>query len=226
MKFTYYGHSCFSVEIQGKQILFDPFIKGNPLAKSVDINQIPADFIFVSHAHFDHIEDLLAIAQRTKATVISNIEIVGWCAKQGIGNIVPLNPGGKWTFQFGIVKCFAAVHSSSFANGDYGGVASGFVFQTQAGNFYYSGDTALTLDMQLIPKWAQLDFAVLPIGDDVTMGVDDAVEVALMIGVKNVIGVHYDTFEFIKIDRQAAINAFNSNKLTLKLLQIGVTVDI
>ncbi|MCQ6957031.1 metal-dependent hydrolase [Mucilaginibacter aquariorum] len=225
MKFTYYGHACFSVEILGKNILFDPFISGNPLAKHININEIPADYIFISHAHYDHVDDLITIAQRTQAMVVANIEIVGWCDKSGLKNIQPLNPGGQWKFEFGTVRCVTAVHSSSFVTGEYGGVAGGFIFITPDKNFYYSGDTALTLDMQLIPKYAKLDFAVLPIGDDVTMGYDDAAEVAGIIKVNTVIGVHYDTFPFIKIDHESAIKAFRLNDVELRLLEIGSVHD-
>jgi len=226
MKFTYYGHACFSVEIHGKHILFDPFIKGNPLAKAINIREIPADYIFISHAHYDHVDDLLNIAARTKAMVVANIEIVGWCVKNGITNTQPLNPGGKWKFEFGTVRCVVAVHSSSFVSGENGGIACGFIFNTEGGNFYYSGDTAFTLDMQLIPKWTTLDFAVLPIGDDVTMGYEDAAEVARMVNVQTVVGVHYDTFQFIKIDHEAAVTAFHSKGISLKLLPIGSITEL
>ncbi|MET3981848.1 L-ascorbate metabolism protein UlaG (beta-lactamase superfamily) [Mucilaginibacter sp. UYP25] len=226
MKITYYGHSCFSAEINGKHILFDPFIKGNPLAGNIKIDEIPADYIFISHAHFDHIDDLLNIATRTKALVVSNFEIVSWCIKNGVNNTQPLNPGGKWQFDFGTVKCVTAVHSSSFTTGENGGVASGFIFRSAQGNFYYSGDTALTLDMQLIPKWAELDFAILPIGDDLTMGFEDAAEAASMINVKKVIGVHYDTFKFIEINKDEAVSAFQIKDINLQLLKIGSVTDI
>jgi L-ascorbate metabolism protein UlaG (beta-lactamase superfamily) len=226
MKFTYYGHSCFSVEIQGKHILFDPFITKNPLAKAIHADQIPADYIFVSHAHFDHIDDLINIALRTGAMVIANWEIVSWCGKEGLNHTQLLNPGGQWKFEFGKVKCVVAIHPSSFPDGQYGGIAGGFIFDTPEGNFYYSGDTALTLDMQLVPKWAKLDFAVLPIGDDVTMGVTDAIEVAKTVNVKTVVGAHYDTFEFIKIDHKVAMAEFSKNDVTLKLLPIGFTDNL
>ena len=226
MNFTYYGHSCFSVEIQGKHILFDPFISPNVLAKDVKMDEIRADYIFVSHAHFDHTADLVYLAKKTGAKVVSNVEITGWCEKQGITDTQLLNPGGKWVFEFGVVKCFVAVHSSSFPDGEYGGIPSGFVFKTAEGCFYYSGDTALTLDMQLIPKWAKIDFAILPIGDDATMGAEDATEVAKIVGVTTVIGVHYDTFEFIKIDHQAATAQFSNNGLSLRLLEIGSTIVV
>jgi L-ascorbate metabolism protein UlaG (beta-lactamase superfamily) len=226
MKLTYYGHSCFSVFAGGKHLLFDPFITPNELAKAIDINEIAADYIFVSHGHFDHVFDVVQIAKRTGAMVLGNWEIYDWFNKQGLTNTHPINPGGKFSFDFGTVKCVTAIHSSSMPDGSYGGVASGYVFKTPNGNFYYSGDTGLTLDMQLIAKWAKLDFAVLPIGDGLTMGVEDAIEAARYTGAKKVVGVHYDTFGFIKIDHDQAIFDFANAGLSLYLPGIGNVIDL
>jgi L-ascorbate metabolism protein UlaG (beta-lactamase superfamily) len=226
MKITYYGHSCFSVLAGGKHILFDPFISGNELAKDINIDEIKADYIFVSHGHFDHMLDVVAIANRTGALVVGIWELYDYFSKQGVKNVHPLNPGGKATFAFGTVKAVIAQHSSSLPDGSYAGVPSGFVFKTDSGNFYYSGDTALTLDMTLIPKWADLDFAVFPIGDMLTMGIEDAIEAAQFVKVKKIIGVHYDTFGFIKIDKADAIQEFEKSDLTLYLPQIGESIDI
>ena len=226
MKVTYYGHSCFVVEAGGKRILFDPFISGNPLAKSINIDDIMADYIFITHGHFDHVLDMPAIANRTGAVVLASWELYNHFSKQCIKNMQPINPGGKATFDFGSVKAVIAQHSSSFSEGDYAGVASGFVFNTNDGNFYYSGDTALTLDMTLIPKFAKLNFAVFPIGDLLTMGVEDAIEAAHFVNVTHVMGVHYNTFGFIKIDRINAVREFRKAGLTLHLPQIGGTIDL
>src|SRR5882757_6975527 len=194
MKITYYGHSCFSVVAGGKHILFDPYITGNELAKDIDIDTIPADYIFVSHGHFDHMLDVVAIANRTGAMVVGIWELYSYFSKQGLKNVHPLNPGGKVAFDFGIAKSVIAQHSSSLPDGTYAGVACGFVLKTAEGNFYYSGDTGLTLDMTLIPKWADIDFAVFPIGDALTMGVEEAIEAAQFVKTNKVLGVHYDTF--------------------------------
>src|SRR4051812_42001197 len=113
MKITYYGHSCFGVEIKGKHILFDPFISPNPLAKHIDINSIKADIIIQSHGHGDHISDTVAIAQRTDATVVGAPEVVNWLKKQGVEKIHPMNVGGKWMYDFGKIKAVNAIHSSS-----------------------------------------------------------------------------------------------------------------
>lgn len=226
MNITYYGHSCFSVLAGGKHILFDPFISGNELAKHINIDEIPADYIFVSHGHFDHMLDAVAIARRTGAKLLGVWELYDHFTKQGVTNTHPINPGGKFTFDFGTVKSVPAQHSSSFPDGSYAGMAAGFVFKTTDGNFYYSGDTALSTEMALIPKWAKLDFAIFPIGDGLTMGVDDSIEAAGIVNVTKVIGVHYNTFGFIRIDKNKAIDDFKSAGLTLHLPAIGETITL
>jgi L-ascorbate metabolism protein UlaG (beta-lactamase superfamily) len=226
MKITYYGHSCFSVLAGDKHLLFDPYITGNDLAKHININDIKADYIFVSHGHFDHMLDVVAIANNTGATVVGGFELYDYFSKQGVKNTQPLNPGGKIELDFGTAKAVIAQHSSSFPDGSYAGVATGFVLKTGDGNFYYSGDTALTLDMTLIPKFADLDFAVFPIGDVLTMGVDEAIEAAQFVKTTKVLGVHYDTFGFIKIDKVEAIKEFGNAGLTLHLPGIGDSIDI
>ena len=226
MNLTYYGHSCFSVVINGKNLLFDPFITGNELAKDININNIEADYILLSHAHFDHVADAETIAKRTGATIIANYETAMWFAGKGIEKYQPMNTGGKWKFDFGTVKCVNAVHSSTLPDGSNGGNPMGFIIITDEMNFYYAGDTALTLDMQLIPLFAGIDFAILPIGDNFTMGMEDAVQAAKMVQTKLVIGVHYDTFGFIKIDHQKAIDLFKTNELELLLPAIGETINV
>jgi L-ascorbate metabolism protein UlaG (beta-lactamase superfamily) len=223
MNLTYYGHSCFLVETAGKKILFDPFITYNELAGHININDIDADFILVSHGHSDHIADCIALAESTQAKVVCNWEIHEWLNKKGIKNTHPMNTGGKWSFGDFTVKCTAAQHSGGLPDGSYGGNPMGFVVMSKEGNFYYSGDTALTTDMQLIPKWAKLNFAVLPIGDNFTMDATDAAECAKMVGCKTVIGVHFDTFGFIKIDHEKARKAFADAGADLHLLKIGET---
>lgn len=226
MKITYYGHSCFSVFANGKHLLFDPYITPNELAKDINVDEIKADYIFVSHAHYDHITDVARIAKNTGAKVLGNFEIYSWLTKNGIENAHPINPGGKFDFDFGTVKCVVAQHSSSFSDGSYGGIACGFVLTTSDGNFYYSGDTALTLDMTLIPKWTKLDFAVFPIGDGLTMGVEEAIEAANFVDVDKVLGVHYDTFGFIIIDHKKADEAFKNAGKSLYLPEIGSTIEL
>jgi L-ascorbate metabolism protein UlaG (beta-lactamase superfamily) len=221
MKVTYYGHSCFAAEVATKTLLFDPFITGNELARSIDPAQIPADYILISHGHDDHMGDAVDIAMRTGATVISNFEVVEWLAKKGLQKTHPLNHGGGWQFDFGRVKLVNAVHSSSFSDGTYAGNPGGFVIESTEGNFYYSGDTALTMDMKLIGDATQLKFAVLCLGDNFTMGVEDAIRAAELIQCREILGVHYDTFPYIKIDSRAAIEKFKAFHKHLRLLLPG-----
>lgn len=223
MKTTYYGHACFSVEVNGKHLLFDPFITSNPLAADIDIKKIKADYILISHGHEDHIADAATIAKQTGATVISNFEIVTWLGKQSISKSHPMNLGGSWSFDFGKVKFVNAVHSSSFPDGSYAGNPGGFLVETPQGNFYYSGDTALTYDMKLIGNYKKINFALLPIGGNFTMNVDNAIIAADFIKCDKIIGVHYDTFGYIKIDHKEAKEKFNRAGKELILLEIGDT---
>jgi len=225
MKLTYYGHACFAVVAGGKTLLFDPFITPNPLAKKIDAGKIAADFILVSHGHGDHVADVIAIAQRTGATVIAPFEVGDWFEKKGVKNVQAMNHGGAAQVSFGRVKLTAAIHSSSMPDGSYGGNPCGFVIESNDGNFYYSGDTALTCDMKLIGEQTKLRFAVLPIGDFYTMGIEDAVRAASLIGVSRIVGVHYDTFPQIQIDRAAATKAAEAGGKELVLPAIGETID-
>jgi len=226
MKFTYYGHSCFSIELQGKNVLVDPFITPNELARNIDTASIKADFILVTHGHADHIADCVLLTKQTGAMVVSSFEVVGWLEKQGLKNLYPMNHGGKKDFDFGGLKCVSAIHSSALPDGSYGGNPMGFVITSREKNFYISGDTALTYDMQLIPRWGKLDFAVLCIGDNFTMGYEDAVEAAKMVNVTSVVGVHYDTFPYIVINHQQAKQAFANEGITLHLPGIGESIDL
>jgi L-ascorbate metabolism protein UlaG (beta-lactamase superfamily) len=225
MKITYYGHSCFSLEINGKHLLFDPFITPNELAKDIDASKINADYILISHGHEDHIADAVSIAKRTGATVISNWEIVQWLQKQGVNNTHPMNIGGHWFFDFGKVKCVTAVHSSSLPDGTYGGNPMGFLLETDMGNAYYAGDTALTLDMKLIGDYKKIDLAFLPLGNNFTMGIDNAIIAAQFIRCDAIIGMHYDTFGYIKIDHKEAGQKFNAAGKKLLLMEIGKQID-
>lgn len=225
MKITYYGHASFGVEIKGKHLLFDPFISFNEKAAHIDIDAIPADYILVSHGHQDHVADVASIAKRTGAQLISNFEIISWFANQGLENGHPMNHGGKWTFDFGTVKYVNAIHSSVLPDGSYGGNPGGFVIETDEGTFYYSGDTALTYDMKLLGEYHAINFAFLCIGDNFTMGVEDALIAADFIQCDHIIGMHYDTFGYIVIDHEAAKAQFANKGKTLYLPGIGDSID-
>jgi L-ascorbate metabolism protein UlaG (beta-lactamase superfamily) len=223
VRVTYYGHSCFAVEAGGKILLFDPFIRPNPLARGIKIESIAADYILISHAHDDHADDAVFLAGRTGAMVICGFELAEWLGKQGLSRVHALNHGGGLNFDFGRVKFVNAVHSSSLPDGTYGGNPGGFVVETRDGNFYYSGDTALTQDMKLIGESVALDFAALCIGDNFTMGVDDAVKAAEFVRCGEILGVHYDTFPQIQIDHDAAVKRFLAAGKNLHLLKIGAS---
>lgn len=225
MNISYFGHSCFGVEINGKNLLFDPFISPNELAKNIHVDKINADYILISHGHIDHIFDAVAIAKRTDAKVICCWEISEWLGKQGIKNVLPMNIGGKTKLDFGNVKCVNAVHSSSLPDGSNGGNPMGFVIESNEGNFYYSGDTALTYDMKLIGEYRKIDFAFLPIGDNFTMGVDNAIIASDFINCRDIIGMHYDTFGYIKIDHNEAQEKFKRSGKNLTLLKIGEIIN-
>lgn len=221
MTLTYYGQATIGIETNGVHLLFDPFISPNELAKHIDINSIPADYILISHGHQDHLADAEVIAKRTGASIISNYEIVSWYGSKGLKGH-PMNHGGKWSFDFGTVKYVNAIHSSVLPDGTYGGNPGGFVVTTPDGTFYFAGDTALTWDMKLIPMTCpKLDFAILPIGDNFTMGYDDAVIASDFIECDEIIGCHYDTFGYITIDKDAAIKAFSDKGKNLHLINIG-----
>jgi L-ascorbate metabolism protein UlaG (beta-lactamase superfamily) len=224
MNITYYGHSCFQVEIKGKKLLFDPYISGNPLAAEIDVNAIHADYILISHGHGDHIGDTCEIAARTGARVICNYEIGVWLGKKNVKNIHCMNIGGKVKLDFGNVKCVVAQHSSSLPDGSYGGNPMGFVIESMEGNFYYAGDTALTYDMRLIGDYRKIDFAFLPIGDNYTMSVDNAIIACDFIDCSNIIGMHYDTTEEIKIDKSEAVSKFLRLGKKLTLMEIGESI--
>jgi L-ascorbate metabolism protein UlaG (beta-lactamase superfamily) len=226
MKATFYGHATVELETGGKKLLFDPFITPNELAKHIDINSLKPDYILLSHGHGDHIADLAAIQKNSGAKVICIAEIAGWLGNQGITNAHGMNIGGSFKFDFGRVKMVNAIHSSSMPDGSYGGNPAGFVIYTNEGkNIYFAGDTALTYDMKLLAD-DDINWAILPIGDNYTMGVDDAIKAAGFVNCQNVIGVHYDTFPPIKLDKEEARAKFIKAGLNIQLPEIGGSVDL
>ncbi|RRA96294.1 metal-dependent hydrolase [Paenimyroides viscosum] len=225
MNITYLGHASLAIEINGTNIIVDPFISANELAKHIDVNSLKADYILITHAHGDHILDVETIAKNTGATIVSNAEIAGYYEAKGF-KTHPMNHGGSWMFNFGKVKYVNAIHSSSFPDGTYGGQPGGFVIEADSKNVYIAGDTALTYDMKLISMRNPLDLAILPIGDNFTMDVDDATIAAEFLEVTTVLGYHYDTFGYIKIDHEVAKQKFANKHKELILLPVGNSIEI
>lgn len=225
MKITFYGHASLGIQVNDVNILVDPFISANPKASEIDIDDLKADYILITHAHQDHIVDVEAIAKRTGAVIISNYEIVTHYTNLGLEGH-PMNHGGTWTFDFGSVKYVNAIHTSSFPDGSYGGQPGGFVIEGEHKNIYIAGDTALTFDMKLIPLQTKLDLAILPIGDNFTMGIDDAILASDFIECDKILGYHYDTFGYIEIDHEAAKRKFFEKDKDLMLLEIGGSIEL
>ncbi|TPN88715.1 metal-dependent hydrolase [Aquimarina algicola] len=226
MKITFYGQNTLLIQIDNTIVLVDPFISGNPLSKdSIDISTIKADYILLTHAHQDHVLDAEAIAKNNNAIIVSNYEIAMYYQKRGI-EVHPMNHGGTWGFDFGKVKYVNAIHTSSFEDGTYGGQPGGFIIEGEHKTIYIAGDTALTMDMKLIPLSHTLDLAILPIGDNFTMGIDDAIIASDFVECDKILGVHYDTFGYIEIDHDEAKKKFFEKNKDLMLLNIGESIEL
>ncbi len=225
MKITFYGHACLGIQIKDIHILVDPFISGNEKASAIELDSLEADYILVTHAHQDHTLDVEAIAKRTGAVIVSNYEIV--LHYQGLGfEGHPMNHGGSWDFEFGNLKYVNAIHTSSFPDGKYGGQPGGFIIEGEHKNIYIAGDTALTMDMKLIPMQTKLDLAILPIGDNFTMGINDAIIASDFIECDKILGYHFDTFGYIEINHEEAKRKFFDKDKDLMLLEIGESVEL
>lgn len=200
VELTYYGHACFGIEGGGASLLIDPFLTDNPQA-TISADEVKADHILVSHGHGDHLGDAVAIAQRTGATIVANFEICTYCEAQGC-KVHPLHIGGGWDFPFGRVKLTIAHHGSSLPDGSYGGNPAGIFLTIDSKTIYHACDTGLFYDMKLIGE-EDVDVAILPIGDNFTMGPDDALRAVKLIDPLVVIPIHYNTFDLIKQDPDA-----------------------
>jgi len=226
MKATYYGHSCLQLDISDKTLLIDPFITPNEKATHIDVSSINPDYLLLTHGHEDHVADAVQIADQSGAQVIAGFEVANWISKRNIENVQPLNQGGTVSLASCSVKAVNAVHSSSMPDGSYGGNPLGYVIESAEGNVYHSGDTALTYDMKLIAESTSLTAAALCIGDLFTMGIQDAVTAAQWVGVKKVIGLHYDTFPPITINHDTARKSFAEAGIELHLLDIGASLEL
>lgn len=201
VKITWHSHACFFIETDQARLLIDPFISGNPLS-TVKLDTIETDYILVSHGHGDHLGDTVEIAKRTGATVISNYEIQTWLTNQGIENAHPQHIGGGFDYPWGRVKLTIAHHGSALPDGSYGGNPCGFLLYLEGKKIYHACDTGLFYDMKLIGEEG-IDLAILPIGDNFTMGPDDALRAVKLVEPEQVVPIHYDTFDIIKQDPHA-----------------------
>lgn len=227
MEAAYYGHSTVGIIGDGIDILFDPFITPNKKAKGIDITLLNPDYIFLSHAHGDHVADMAKIQKHSKAEVICIVETGSWVEEQGVSpeKITTMNLGGTLKTSFGFAKMVYALHTNSTPEGKYAGLPVGYVLTINEKKIYFAGDTALTVEMQLLAE-EKLDWAFLPIGGFYTMDVDDAIKAAKSINCKNIIGIHYNTFPPIAINEEEAIKKFADAGFELHLLKIGDSIKL
>ncbi len=222
---TWLGHAAFQVETNGTKILIDPFLSGQP-SPPCKPDEVEANFILVSHGHADHVGDTVEIAKRTGATVIANFEIVNWLQQQGVQKVHPQHIGGAYRHPFGKVKLTIAHHGSGLPDGSYGGNPAGFLLYLPEGNLYFAGDTALTLDMQLIGEEG-VKLALLPIGDNFTMGPDDALRAVKLLKPARVVPMHYNTWPLIAQDPHAwADRVRKETSAEPVVLELGQSVDL
>lgn len=202
--FKYMGQSTFTMDVDGTKLVIDPFLAPNNPVAPVTADEVEADYILITHGHGDHVADAAGLAKRTGALVIGNFEIISWLQQQGVENGHGMNTGGAFSFPFGKVKMTIAHHSSGLPDGSIGGNPCGLLIHFNDGHdVYFAGDTALTYDMKLIGESGGVDLAMLPIGDNYTMGPEDAVQAAQFVQAKHVIPVHYNTFPVIEQDADA-----------------------
>ncbi|MFZ4863033.1 metal-dependent hydrolase [Sphingobacterium sp. Mn56C] len=224
---TYYGQSCVAFDFNGTQVLLDPFITHNPLAKDIDVNALNPDYIFLSHAHADHVADLVQVQKNSGATVVAIVETAAWVAKQGLDadKVIAYNFGGTLSLPFGKVKMVYALHTNSTPEGDYAGVPCGYVFTVGDKNIYFAGDTGLTMEMKLLED-LNIDWAFLPIGGFYTMDMYDALKASSFVNCTKIVGVHYNTFPAITIDTAEAQQLFSEAGRELFLPEVGAAVRL
>ena len=224
LKLTYLSHSAWLIHNDKYTIAIDPFLEGNPMAtmKPADLK---ADYIIVTHAHGDHIGDAIPIAKASGGTIISNFEIVNYCTEQG-AQAHPMHIGGAHEFPFGRVKLTPAWHGSSFPDGSYGGTPTGCLLTMDGKTIYHTGDTGLFMDMQLIGEMDTIDVMLVNIGDNFTMGIDDAVKAVEFVKPKLVIPMHYKTFDVIDVNPQEFADKVKAKGFDAKVIDFGAELEI
>jgi len=224
MKIIYHGHSFVQLENDKYSILIDPFVTGNPTAIT-SIDNLKCDYIILTHGHGDHISDAITIAQKYKSTIISSFEIANYAEKNKV-NAHPMGIGGGYNFPFGRVKLTIAHHSSSFPDGSYAGNPTGALIMMDGKTIYHAGDTGLFYDMKLIGEMQKIDVAFLPIGDNFTMGIDDAVKAAEFINAGVTVPIHYNTFDIIKANPEDYKKKVESIGKKCRIIRIGDSIEL
>ena len=228
MTITYYGHSTHQIDLASTSLLFDPFISGNPFCEGVlTPDEVSPDVLLLTHAHGDHYGDTEAIIERVKPLVVAQYDVVTYIQnKTGHENIHPMNTGGAWDFDWGRLTNTYARHSSSFPDGSYGGLAGGFILEAEGKTVYNTGDTCRFAEMAWTGEQHNIDLLLLPIGDDFTMGPEEAVEAAKMLKPKLVVPLHYNTFPYIKTDPEAFADAIRREGMEARVLAPGESFEL
>jgi len=223
-KLTFLGHAAFLLEGSKARIIIDPFLTGNPLAKTKP-KEVQVNYVIVTHGHGDHLGDAIEIAKKNNATIISNFELATYCQNKGVEKVHPLHIGGGFNFPFGRVKLTIAHHGSVTPDGAYGGNPAGVLVTMDDRILYHAGDTGLFYDMKLIGEMNKIDVALLPIGDNFTMGIDDAVKATEFLQPGLVIPCHFKTFDVIEVDPQEFVSKVNQKGFKSRVLKVGESIE-